>query len=99
MKDIPLAYWVVFGAFAVGLVNMGACSAPPDPLAAQRKAPTCADVCANYARLRCVAAKPTEAGDSCEAVCERVQGSGIVAFDLGCRAQAASCTAADACED
>jgi hypothetical protein len=73
-----------------------ACS---DPLSAvDRPAATCADVCDNYRKLRCEAARETVDGDTCEEVCGRVMGSGFVEFDLECRRNASSCTAADMCE-
>ena len=59
---------------------------------------TCADVCAHMAELGCPSAQPTPAGVGCEEVCESVQASGIVKWDLGCRAAALTCGEADVCE-
>jgi hypothetical protein len=59
---------------------------------------SCSAVCANELRLGCPAAKPTPDGATCVAVCTNVQASGIIRWDLACRARATSCDAADACE-
>lgn len=60
--------------------------------------PTCADVCKNYERLGCEAARPTARGATCAQVCENVQTSGIIRWNLGCRSAATTCAAADTCE-
>jgi hypothetical protein len=59
---------------------------------------SCASVCANMARLGCPSARPTAKGAPCVEVCDNLQNSGIVKWDLACRARAESCEAADACE-
>ena len=59
---------------------------------------TCADVCANMARLNCPSSKPTAMGKSCTQVCAVVQNSSIAKWNLDCRAKAESCAAADLCE-
>ena len=70
----------------------------PDPVHPPSPA-TCLEVCDNGARLGCEWSKPTAQGESCMTVCETVQSSGIVQWDLDCRAGASSCEAVDACED
>lgn len=59
---------------------------------------TCASWCKHASEMHCNAAKPTPEGASCETVCENLQGSGLVKFDLKCRSVASSCMAAEACE-
>ena len=60
---------------------------------------TCSKWCAHAAELGCSSAKPTPKGGSCTAVCENVQSSGIVRWNLVCRVKAKSCAAADVCEN
>ena len=82
------------------LFCLGACPVhpvPPQPPIPHGPA-TCADACARASQLRCDFAKPTAGGASCETVCQNIQDSGIVALDLGCRVAAATCEAAEACE-
>jgi hypothetical protein len=59
---------------------------------------TCIAVCINMAKLGCPSARPTAKGASCEDVCNTVQASGIVKWNLACRATAPTCAAADLCE-
>jgi hypothetical protein len=66
----------------------------PDPISA-----TCTEVCVRGDFLNCKWAQPTPGGASCVEVCENVQTSGIVQWDLGCRAAARSCAEVEACED
>jgi hypothetical protein len=68
------------------------------PDAAGRGSATCLDVCANAGKLGCPAAQPTPNGTSCEEVCVNVMQSGIVTFDLACRAEASDCAAFERCE-
>lgn len=78
------------------------CTCTPPPRPPPSPAPdldaTCAVACARLRELECPDAEATPNGASCEAVCENVQGSGIVAWDLSCRARATSCAAVDSCE-
>jgi hypothetical protein len=85
---------------ALGLWALLVCAACPPP-----KPPTpppgevgCADVCRHEADLGCEAARPTANDVSCVAVCENVQGSSVVRWNLACRAQAPTCQAIDLCE-
>lgn len=71
---------------------------PPSPTSTDAGSATCASVCAQAAALGCPAAKPTANGASCEEVCNNVQTSGILQWNLACRAHAASCAAMDSCE-
>lgn len=59
---------------------------------------SCADVCANMAKLNCPSSKPTARGTSCTQVCTTLQNSDIAKWNLDCRAKATSCEAADLCE-
>lgn len=58
----------------------------------------CGAACARASALGCEAAEPTPEGASCEQVCREVQDSGIVRWDLECRASAQSCEETDRCE-
>jgi predicted small lipoprotein YifL len=74
--------------------------APPDADDTGGRAPaTCYDVCKRQAALGCIGAKPTAHGATCMEVCNAVQSSGVVTWNLGCRANAPSCAAADLCEE
>jgi hypothetical protein len=92
---LVLAFFALSGCAPVAPIG-------PDPdatsSAPEARRGTCAAACANMARLGCEAASPTPEGDSCEDVCKSVQASGIVKFDLGCRATASTCAKVDACE-
>ena len=70
------------------------CEQVPNPMPGAQ----CPDVCANMVKLDCPAAKPTAKGATCEQVCVNFQTSGLASWNLGCRATALTCAAADACE-
>jgi hypothetical protein len=59
---------------------------------------TCEEVCEHWRALDCKEAEPTAEGGSCEAVCANVQSSGIIQWNLGCRAKIESCDQLDSCE-
>jgi hypothetical protein len=67
--------------------------APPNPPSTE----TCATACARYRELGCPGAGPTAKGSTCEAACENLESSGVVTWDVGCRARAPTCDAFDAC--
>lgn len=69
----------------------------PPPVVVPPGAATCADVCHNLTTLGCPAARPTAKGVPCETVCANVQDSGVITWDLACRAHAATCAAVDRC--
>lgn len=69
---------------------------PPGP--ADAAAASCASMCARLADLGCPAAKPTPEGASCEKVCQNVQDSGLILWNLECRTRAPTCAAIDECE-
>lgn len=83
---------------ALVLLLLAGCPAPPVPPAPPPGAASCADVCQHYALLGCEAARPTAHGTSCTAVCQNVIDSAVVPWDRDCRARAASCAEAEACE-
>ncbi len=64
---------------------------PPTPQA------TCAAACERQRALGCPGGQASPGGASCEEVCLNVQDS-VIGWDLGCRARATSCEAADRCE-
>ena len=82
------------GLLVALLAACGPLPGPVDPPAV----PTCETACDRAAELGCAHARPTAAGASCVEVCESVQASGFLRWDLRCRSVAASCTAIDACE-
>jgi hypothetical protein len=69
----------------------------PEPQPDRPATPTCADVCKRLFDLGCPAAKPTPQGATCVDVCLNVQNSGVVSWDLKCRARATSCAIFDRC--
>lgn len=71
---------------------------PPTPAADAGAEPTCEAWCTHAAVLGCPSAKPTPRGSPCVRVCENIQKSGVVSWNLACRVAAATCEAADACE-
>ncbi len=90
--------------FAMLLVLLGAVGCPstppaPPPQPVGDAGPgTCRGVCERMRSLSCPAGAPTAEGEPCETVCENVQASGFIAWDLGCRTSAPSCEAMDRCE-
>lgn len=77
---------------------VSACSAVTAPPPKPEPTAICADVCARGVELGCAFALPTDGGSSCVEVCDNVQSSGIIEWDLACRASASSCEAIDLCE-
>lgn len=61
---------------------------PPSPSDA-----SCSSVCAHFVDLGCRAGT-----NSCVDVCNNVQASGVVSWNLPCRLSSTSCERADACE-
>lgn len=95
---------------AVGAAVMCACFAlagcprpipPPVPTPPDADfdggAATCADACARLQQLGCPAGQPTPRGAPCVEVCENVQQSGVISWDLSCIARAVTCGATDRC--
>jgi hypothetical protein len=70
----------------------GSSSQTPDTTTA-----TCAAYCVHLRSLGCPGGSPSPSGATCETRCASLQAS-IAPMDLACRAAAASCAAADACE-
>jgi len=60
--------------------------------------PSCHDVCKRGEQLDCSWALPTLEGATCIEVCQNVQSSGIVNWDLDCRVTAKTCNEVDECE-
>ncbi len=70
----------------------------------------CDDVCVHFRELGCkeggsrevLGGKPlgtvSQEGRTCTEVCEAVQSSGLVSWDLSCRAAITACSQVDACE-
>jgi hypothetical protein len=59
---------------------------------------TCSGYCIHLRALGCPAGAPTPKGVSCEDVCQNLQDSGVVTYDLGCRTSASTCASIDSCE-
>lgn len=83
----------IAGMFA-GLALMACKTLPPTPPGAA----TCADVCRRGEAMGCAFANQTANGVTCETVCVDVVAGGDFTLDLECRARAATCAAAEACE-
>jgi hypothetical protein len=91
----------------VGLVALGlamivwgaGCPVPaPKPDSIPATVATCKDVCLRARDLGCAISKPTANGKHCVEVCENIQGSGVITWNLVCRIAATTCETADACE-
>lgn len=82
------------------LLAVAACPPGPAPYVPPTPppGPSCSAVCAHWLTLGCKEANPSPNGVSCTAVCENVQGSGIIEWDLACRASISSCADVDSCE-
>lgn len=59
----------------------------------------CLAVCRRLTALGCPSARPTAEGASCTVVCENLQSSGVAKLDVECMKKAASCEAADKCNN
>lgn len=73
---------------------------PPQPIPPNSDSGTeitCADVCRHLSGMMCPSAEPTKNGATCVEVCENVQSSGTMTFDMKCLITAPSCKAADEC--
>lgn len=72
---------------------------PPDPpLPPPVENVDCGAVCERAATLSCEWAESTPDGATCVQVCQKIQDSGVVQWDLECRVQSESCAEMDACE-
>jgi len=80
---------IIFFLFGCGAVQ-------PTPIVVENA--TCEQVCKHMTALDCPSAQPTPNGASCVEVCENVQSSGMIEWNLDCRAAAATCESADECE-
>jgi hypothetical protein len=57
----------------------------------------CLAACRRLSKLACESARPTPEGASCTLVCENVQASGVISWNIECIRKAESCAAADLC--
>ena len=103
-------HWWALLAILTALVALACLGCPPrpvgppdsqdggpllDPLDA---AATCGTACEHWRELGC----PEGSGSpraTCEEVCDNIQRSGILAWDLDCRSRITSCSQLDQCED
>lgn len=85
-------WWYIF-AMVTGAV---CASVPPTPTPVP--VADCKEVCLRARDLGCAISKPTANGKHCVEVCENIQGSGVITWNLACRIAATTCEAADACE-
>ena len=83
---------------------LASCTFPPSP-GPEPEPPnppvepaTCEGFCEHGETLGCEWTKPSPEGTTCVEVCESVQNSGIVTWDLECRVAAKSCEEVDQCE-
>jgi hypothetical protein len=73
---------------------------PPQTVDAASPTPsvyTCTTVCTNLKNRKCKGANKTVKGSACVDVCQNVQDSGILTWDLKCRSTQTTCAAIDAC--
>lgn len=77
---------------------------PPNPYSSDSAVPdparqyTCADVCKHGFDLNCPWAQPTPNGATCLDVCNNIQTSGVITWNLACKSTQPSCAAIDACK-
>ena len=71
--------------------NGGAAPLPPTP------SPDCSTACDRLKALGCIDAANTDAGASCDDVCQNALDSGVVGYPVSCVSSAASCAAAARC--
>lgn len=87
--------WTV--TMALLLAPLGCLPRPiPDP--EPGKTADCAQACDWMEELGCEAAHTTAEGAGCEEVCQNVQDSGFLRWNLECRSTATTCEAVDRCE-
>lgn len=82
----------------VGCPPPGPPEPPGPPPGPHPKGSTCKDVCDRYDELGCPEGEDTPDGKTCEAVCENVQASGIISWNLDCRAVITACDQVDSCD-
>lgn len=83
---------------AIGAVGCPPTPPPNPPSAPDAGAGSCPLVCDHLRALSCPGGAPTPEGATCEQVCQTIQESGIVHWNLTCRAAASTCAAIDACD-
>ncbi len=93
-------------AFIVSLplsVAVAGCWSPGPPPQPPKPEPvegaTCASACDRFRELGCPEGEDTAGGGTCEEVCQNVQDSGIIEWDLECRTGVDACDQVDSCED
>lgn len=88
------------------LLMINSCTLPPlpEPVEPEPIEPlpdtnvTCEGVCIRAEALGCKWSVPTPHGTTCKMMCEQIQNSGIILWDLECRSTAKTCREMDACE-
>lgn len=103
--EVLLGYTMVV-AWLACIVLLWSCTppaaaptAPPVPLPAPgTEDADCFTVCEHLRDLGCEQAEPSPGGASCEDVCDNVQSSGVITWNLSCRASIADCNKLDHCE-
>lgn len=84
------------------LLSLSACPRPiPAPVPPSPgdggEVATCVTACARLTELACLAALPTPEGASCVTVCQNIQESGVMLWNLDCISRSPSCNATDVC--
>lgn len=90
---------LVTGLLVAGCPLPGPPEPPGPPPGPHPQGATCVTACAKLNELGCPEGEPTPDGKSCEAVCENVQASGIISWNLDCRSVITECGQTDSCED
>jgi len=57
----------------------------------------CSTACIHFHELKCPEGDPTNDGASCETVCQNMQSTGMIVYDLACAAEVKSCAAIAQC--
>lgn len=92
----------MFYRFAFALTGLfTACAAHPPPPVIEHPDPppaaTCASACKHFRAMGCKEGQPSPEGNTCEAICENLEKSGIVKLDLECVMASETCASAGAC--
>lgn len=96
------SFFLVFASIVEGVASCGGTPQIPDPKPVPDlppfEDPTCEDACRKLQSLECQAGEETEDGSSCEEVCENLQESGIVSWDLQCMTEIENCDQVANCD-
>jgi len=75
------------------------CPLPPNPDFPDAGDPrtACQKACAHFRELKCEEGQPTKDGATCETICENMQTTHLISYDLDCAAKAPTCDVISTC--